>query len=655
MSCGRLRLRSRATAPLVLLVALGAILVAGVPAASASEQLAFLQAGFSPFGPAGAETFAFPTSVAVNQSTGEVFVSDGNLRGVPHPNAVDIFGPEDGSQLASLTEAGGEPFSFVEEVGGIAVDNSCSIHGLTGQACAEFDPSNEDLYVSNVLHGTVDKFKRAGPANYEYVCQFNGWYGAGEEGCHSTPASTAEQFAEPLGVAVDAQGDVYVASYGPQQGAVDEFGPDSAPGSGGKGILSIPGAEHSVLHGHPKYIAVNSTGDIYVLNYESGQAIAELTRSSPTGSVEGEREFEHSVNAIAIDPISNNLYVDYGDHVSRFLPTGPGTLKLEGEFGGGVLSRSEGLAINHATQTIYVSDAEHFSTYAFLEKLVTVPEVEGACSAATVTATAAKLVDAVNPDNASEATYTFEYGTTPYELEAGGPVAGSGFQRVAAEVEGLEPGALYHCRVSATDAEAHAGGIVAHGPDGTFETRPLLPVVEPPEHPTFASNVTTTGATLGGAVVPGSSATHPASDSIAYVHFEYGLAAHDHEHILPSFALAPGEEPTAVRQEIPAGSLQPATEYHFVLIAENAAGEAVGADQIFTTPPAPVPLGRPPLVNPPTATVPPPAGLVQPITLPLLPTPVFPVVKYPPVKKTHKKVKKKPHRHHAKPKRRGKH
>jgi len=56
--------------------------------------------------------------------------------------------------------------------------------------------------------------------------------------------------------------------------------------------------------------------------------------------------------------------------------------------------------------------------------------------------------------------------------------------------------------------------------------------------------------------------------------------------------LPEGDEPVALAKEIPVffeGPLKPGTEYHWRVVARNAEGETVGADQVFTTTNGPTP------------------------------------------------------------------
>ncbi len=556
----------------VLSAMLAALLVWAAPA-SALERDAFEPASYSPFGPP--SLFSHPTGIAVNETTGEVLVADGGSA-----NVVDVFGPEGGSVLGTLTGTGSETFEFGSVSAGVAVNNDSA------------SPSFGDVYVSDGKHGVVDKFERTGPAAYKYVCQLNGWYGPGEEACHSSGGAPGEHFIFPLGAAVDVQGNVYIASFEPERGAIDEF--DSA----GRGVMQVKGTEANLLSGHPSGVAVDPTGDIFVQDFSGEEhGAGELKRSSLTGGVASEESIAKNATAVAVDDSTANLYVDFGSQLTEYLSLGLGELEFGSEFGGGILSESLGVAVDSATHTIYATDAGNEDVSAFVIKPIVLPDIKGTCQVSAVTAEAATLAGEVNPLGEAGASYTIEYGLSGYEHQTGGELSGTGFMPVSAHVEGLTPGSTYHCRISATDTEAGAHGAVNHGPDGTFETLPLPPIVN--ESPPTASEVSTEGAVFHGVV-------NPNHGSTTY-HFAYGLKAHDYTQSLPGVGIGCGGEgsaegcgttPVAVEQaSSPPGGLQPGTVYHFALIATNAGGTTVGEDEIFRTPPAGAPPAELPIVS----------------------------------------------------------
>jgi hypothetical protein len=164
---------------------------------------------------------------------------------------------------------------------------------------------------------------------------------------------------------------------------------------------------------------------------------------------------------------------------------------------------------------------------------------------------------------------------------------GTGFRAVANETSGLIPGETYHCRLTATDTEGLVFGLVNRGPDGTFQMLPLLPVVDEPT--AFATEVTMSEATLNGEINPGNGPTT--------YHFAYGFHAGSYTSVLPSVGIGTGFASIPVKQAIPTASLAPNTTYHFALVASNAAGTVVGADETFKTASNGTPPETPPVVS----------------------------------------------------------
>ncbi len=104
-----------------------------------------------------------------------------------------------------------------------------------------------------------------------------------------------------------------------------------------------------------------------------------------------------------------------------------------------------------------------------------------------------------------------------------------------------------------------------------------------------ATGITSTSAQLAGTVNPGAVATSS--------YFEFG-ASSNYGQVAPSPASADGNGSEPVATSTGIAGLQPATTYHYRLVAVNAYGEtAYGADETFTTlaaaPPTPVQMAAP--------------------------------------------------------------
>jgi hypothetical protein len=111
----------------------------------------------------------------------------------------------------------------------------------------------------------------------------------------------------------------------------------------------------------------------------------------------------------------------------------------------------------------------------------------------------------------------------------------------------------------------------------------------------LASNVTSSGATVGGA------ATNPAvTDGQAF--FQYGPDGNPTQFQTSPVTVAAGANNAAKSADL--ANLQPSTTYHYRLVVNNAEGSSVGDDRTFTTGAAPQPPPTPPSPTPPSPTPP---------------------------------------------------
>jgi hypothetical protein len=201
--------------------------------------------------------------------------------------------------------------------------------------------------------------------------------------------------------------------------------------------------------------------------------------------------------------------------------------------------------------------------------------------------TAATLNATVDP-RGGETTVRFEFGaaspfgaTTPPQT-----VSGPAPEAVAASLTGLEPGTTYHARVVAdNDFGTSTGEYVS------FTTASAPPAATTGT----AGDVSTTGASLAGAVTPNGAATT--------FWFEYGTSTGYGASTAAQIA-GGGLAPEAVSAAL--SGLVPGTTYHFRLAAQNAFGTSHGADATFTTSAA-APTGGGTAPGPSTAPPPPPA------------------------------------------------
>ena len=197
------------------------------------------------------------------------------------------------------------------------------------------------------------------------------------------------------------------------------------------------------------------------------------------------------------------------------------------------------------------------------------PVVDGSPAYVTpIAPTEARVHATVDPKN-SPTTFVIEYGTTTaYGSTApeAPAEAGSAFgdTPVATTLTGLQPGTLYHYRVS---AENGTGG-PQQGTDNTFITDPAAPAT--------GTELTTKRATLTGTI-------DPHGEPTTY-RFEYGPST-SYGAVTEETSGGSGEGEQAVTA--PITGLSPGTTYHVRLVATTGGTVRTGADGTFTTAAAP--------------------------------------------------------------------
>jgi hypothetical protein len=527
---------------------LAAILAIAVLAIAARPALA-LPAGFGTNGPGAGQIEGEAQGIAVDQSSGDVYVADrGNAR-------IDKFGPEgefllafgwgvvDGSpelQVCTTSCRAGLPGSGVGQFSsleGIAVDNSA-------------DASQGDVYVVDAGNSRVEKF---GPAG-NFILAF------GEEG------TGPGQFDGLNGrsVAVGSTGTVYVGDRNRVQ-RFDEAGTLL-------GEIAIPAT------GRTLSLVVDSVGDIYRISGE----VEGAHKYDPSGvelgtprDEAGTREFP----SLSIGP-SDELFLEdwrggeFGHHIFTYEPAGTQIASFDR---GGLEQAGRALAYSEHTGALYVLNPGHV-------RIVTPPPpgpfvLPGSESATEVGTTSATLNATINAEDAAT-TYHFQYGTTTSYGETTPAATLEAVDEVqTVSVKATSGDYLLRFRGEATieipfDAEA---SVV----QAELETLPAVGAgnvsVTAPAAGTYAVEFITA---LGGSVQPRLEAES--------VNLRETTEVEGEERTKPGTVSVattrPGADFFADRPvSAPLTGLQPGTTYHFRVVAENADGTATGPDQAFTT------------------------------------------------------------------------
>jgi hypothetical protein len=183
-----------------------------------------------------------------------------------------------------------------------------------------------------------------------------------------------------------------------------------------------------------------------------------------------------------------------------------------------------------------------------------------------ITGNSMHLFGTVAPIN-GEATYHFKYclkgGSGCAETTAGKVSSAEG---VEADITGLQANTTYEITLLATNDD----GTTSSDPK-TATTLATVPVVVTGS----ASNLSAEGAILHGTV-------NPLGAQSGY-HFEYGTTTHygSQSPLGHDVVVGKGQVPVVASQQI--FGLQPATTYHYRLVAQNSAGSDAGEDRTFTT------------------------------------------------------------------------
>jgi hypothetical protein len=472
---------------------------------------------------AGFGSFAAPIGVAVNQSTGHVYVADENGK-------VDNFeasGAPDGvkPQLTGATLA--VPY-------GIAVDNSSQ-------------SSKGDIYVADVGAQVVDQFDPSGAATAVKISE--------------TSIPTADKgngTLSPTGVAVDSNGNVFVAD--DSNNVVDEF---SSLG------VFVAQLGSGVISG-PQLIAIDNSDNLYVANgsgaIELDSAGACVNACAPIDAA--------ATTGVAVDG-AGNVYASEGSQIAKYdsshtLVERFGAPTSFPAFGG--LAAAYGMAVENSTNAVYVADPGAAAGDIF--KLLTVPDVTSDQPSG-IQSTSVVLEGSVNPDGTSVSNCQFEWGTAagsyPNTLactQPALPATGSTPVAASAELTGLEPGHAYHYRLSATNENA-----TSYGQDEAFTTRAVAPVIGE----TFTTGVSASSAKLNIQIDPGGAETT--------FHFQYGTTTAYGQSTPESPEV--GADNSLHSVATPLQELQPDTTYHYRVVATNEIETVDGPDRTFTTQRAP--------------------------------------------------------------------
>jgi sugar lactone lactonase YvrE len=520
------------------------------------------------FDGAGTPEGSFPTLIAdatddsSGPSAGDVYVAGFGV--------IDKLKP-DGSyaevQITGEKTPQGSFFLF----SGSLVAGALAVDGSSG-------PNAGDLYVSDMEHGVVDRFKENG----EFDCQITGKTpGSPTEVEHecagAVGSATPDGSIEPAGITVDkATGDVWVADRA--HAAIDEYDPAGEY----VGQITDP---HIVT---PGPIALDSAGNLYVTN---GGTLIENEPPANNVVVFNEGKFvrvldEHRPLSVAVDPSNNHVYVfeSEGRTLAEYDPAGnlidSFVEQIEGQ--GRPVMKSVAVSSDG-----HIYGAETYPNPGSVMKYspdLIVPTVTTEAATA-VSETSATLHGNVDPDAArGGGTVTecnFEY-VTQQAFENEGfkgaakascsPAAPITTPQAVSATPTLAPSTTYKYRLSASNANE----VLSDG-----QVMQLSTVGPPLISAEKAETLTASGVVLHAKIA--------ASGFEADCHVEYVNEGEFQESGFSDAAVR-----SCAPSVIPAGSIGEAvsatvqglflsTTYHYRFASVNSAGETQGADETFAT------------------------------------------------------------------------
>jgi DNA-binding beta-propeller fold protein YncE len=484
-----------------------------------------------------------PTGVALNQETGELFVAESE------GDSVSVLEAEgEGrrlSEIPSLHFGSNEPE-------GVAVDNTCYYKRLSGNPCESADPANGDLYVTESRANAVAKYKPIGGGEYQLVEKL-----AAED--------------SPNGVAVDTEGNVYVA--GPDESTILEFN------SAGSEIGKI---SQSVVS-QPAYVATEAPNTIYLGGYNGG--VAKLTIDSAHEVETTEDAYGNEDRAVATDNLGD-IFVNYGSYIgayksSQAIASGPAE-----EFGAGLIEGAKGVAVDDQTGFVYVTHANESNVVAFGAPISSAEATTGATSGAERSAGGAEVAlnGTVGPANTIVSECGFEWGVENLAEHVAScaqslPLTGNAPVPVTTTLTGLEGSTTYDYMLVARNEH---GSI--EGKEMAFQTPAVLPRVG--NQPPGISNVSQTSALISASIDTEHSPTTYFIECVEAAAYEpVNLNPYDEGSTTAVVALPAGRGFERVRP-IDVSGLRPGASYDCRLVATNEGGTEYGSNYVFATAPA---------------------------------------------------------------------
>jgi hypothetical protein len=508
-----------------VVVAVGAAL-----AAPATSRAADSYAPGSSFGTAGSGSGEltqtnFALRMAVQDSTGHVFVAEEYL-------GVKVY-DSDGTYLTTVT-------------------------GLSSAAGIAIDQSTDEIYVSDWGAGQIVRYTSDGAATPTLT----------QDLTYLSPAAGGAEsqignFGSPITID-PATGDLLVADQA--DGRVKRF---TRGGAYVSSFVAVPSGFQAM-----RDVIVDGVGVVYVsaVGQQSGPGLS-VTRYAADGTLLGALEpLGSTPETLAFDAKTGNVVVvdrqSNGSTAPPLLSVFDGTtpvdeVDLPPDTAG---SRVPSVAINGASGRLYALTRPQSTGINSVQVFDPVEKADVALQApADVTATAATLRGTVDPDGSAAAVH-FELSTDGVTWASTPDQAVASGQTVEQRQEGLDPNTEYRVRLVATNA---------NGTIRSAERRFTTPAAPPGVVTGRVTDRLEHNATLRGSVSPyGLQTTY---------YFEYGTTSAYGARVPASHGNVAGSGRTPRSVAVGVADLAPGTTYHYRLVARNAIGTTQGADRTFTT------------------------------------------------------------------------
>jgi hypothetical protein len=477
--------------------------------------------------------FQGPTGVAVNETTGDVYITD------RANNRVQELNPE-GAYIAQFNGGTEQPLAEPTE---IAVDNSPT------------SSAKGDVYVYNKGHQAIDVFNSEG----QYLRKLPVAFRHNEH--------ERERFYQVEGIAVDGSGNVWVAGETYQGGGdfVQEFNDDGGLVTsttlflGGNELGSKPG------------VVVDSQGSLYLQNNGTGvvKYNPQLEFVGGLKKIGGDGDFS---TALAVEALTGNVFLDEGTEIAECAPFAePGSCEVdtfganEGIGSSEDLGGSRGIAVAR-NGTVFAAEYGANRIAVFKVGVLPVARTE---PASVVERKGATVVGTVQR-GAQPSVYYVQYGVGKTLTSSTSPVSipGETEEEVHVSLTGLNAVTTYSYRfvVEAED------GVHYYGQVERFTTLPAVEGVSTGP----ALSVTGTSAKVTGTLEP--------NGYDAHYYFQYGEEGEGYALARPVLpGVDAGSAFASVTAETGLSRLVPNTAYHFRLVTTNQLGVTYGQEETFAT------------------------------------------------------------------------